>query len=119
MMGANDDKLRPLISFHFHHHDRNRKDSDEDDEFREVPKGCLGILVGRGEEQRRFVIPVEYLNHPRFAELLKETEEEFGFRNDGPIVIPCYVQEFRAVQDLIDKESGGSGLHHRHHGWCF
>lgn len=97
-------------------------------DLRDVPKGCLAIMVGQQEaEQQRFVIPVMYMNHPLFAELLKEAEEEYGFAQKGPIAIPCGVEEFRHVQGVIDKEQeelqghhhGGHHHSHHHHVWCF
>ncbi|KAL7108726.1 hypothetical protein ACP275_06G130800 [Erythranthe tilingii] len=55
----------------------------------EVPKGHLAIYVGE-DEKKRFVIPLSYLNHPSFQELLFQTEEEFGFHHPmGGITIPC------------------------------
>ncbi|KAK6936630.1 Small auxin-up RNA [Dillenia turbinata] len=96
----------------FHHNHQNEK------EMREIPKGCLAIMVGQGEEQQRFVIPVIYINHPLFIQLLKEAEEEYGFDQKGPITIPCHVEEFRHVQGLIDKEKSLQH-HHSHHIWCF
>nr|GMD20506.1 auxin-responsive protein SAUR32-like [Ipomoea batatas] len=90
----------------------------------QIPKGFVAVMVGSGggdeEQQRRFVIPVTYLNHPLFLRLLKEAEEENGFHHDGPLSIPCPVDEFRRVQGLIDKETA----RHRHHlggnhSWCF
>uniref|UniRef100_A0A5B7B153 Uncharacterized protein n=1 Tax=Davidia involucrata TaxID=16924 RepID=A0A5B7B153_DAVIN len=114
-MGSGD---KNLLNFHFHlhvphlhlhlHHHHDGK------EVREIPKGCVAIMVGEGEEQHRFVIPVIYINHPLFMELLKEAEEEYGFDQKGPINIPCHVEEFRYVQGMIDKERS-----HHHHVWCF
>ncbi|XP_030460452.1 auxin-responsive protein SAUR32-like [Syzygium oleosum] len=119
-MGSGD-KLFHLHLPHHHHHQRQEHD---------VPKGCLAVMVGQGEgERRRFVIPVMYVNHPRFVQLLKEAEEEFGFDQKGPITIPCHVEEFRSVQESIDRESSPHHHHHHHpslggwhghhHAWCF
>ncbi|XVF53316.1 hypothetical protein PTKIN_Ptkin05aG0089300 [Pterospermum kingtungense] len=94
----------------FHHH--------EDKDLKDIPKGCLAIMVGQGEEQHRFVIPVIYINHPRFVQLLKDAEQEYGFDQKGPITIPCHVEEFRNVQGMIDKEHHHHHQHH-HHIWCF
>ncbi|URD99274.1 Auxin responsive protein [Musa troglodytarum] len=96
------------------------------------PKGCMVMWVGQeGEEQERFVVPVVYLNHPLFAKLLEDAEKEYGFDQKGAIVIPCGVDHFRHVQDLIDREGGaaacaaaaaggghrhGDHHHHRQHG---
>ncbi|PNX78204.1 SAUR-like auxin-responsive family protein [Trifolium pratense] len=67
-------------------------------EFKDVPKGCLAIKVGQGEDQQRFVVPVIYFNHPLFMQLLKEAEEEYGFDQKGTIKIPCHVEEFRNIR---------------------
>ncbi|KAI3409103.1 uncharacterized protein J3R85_019732 [Psidium guajava] len=118
-MGSGD----KLFHLHFPHHNHPHQPRHEHD----VPKGCLAVMVGQGEEERRrFVIPVMYVNHPRFVELLKEAEEEFGFEQKGPITIPCHVEEFRSVQLSIDRESSHhhhhpshGGVHGLHHAWCF
>ncbi|KAK6918192.1 Small auxin-up RNA [Dillenia turbinata] len=87
---------------------------------RDIPKGCLAIKVGQGEEQQRFIIPVMYFNHPLFMQLLKGAEEEYGFEQKGTIIIPCHVEEFRYVQGLIDRElSLHHQNHHLHHIGCF
>ncbi|EYU35297.1 hypothetical protein ABFS82_06G131300 [Erythranthe guttata] len=55
----------------------------------EVPKGHLAVYVG-DNEKKRFVIPLSYLNHPLFQDLLFQAEEEFGFHHPmGGITIPC------------------------------
>ncbi|KAL8543144.1 hypothetical protein ACS0TY_003875 [Phlomoides rotata] len=57
----------------------------------DVPKGHLAVYIGEDEkEKKRFVIPVSYLNHPLFQELLFQAEEEFGFHHlMGGLTIPC------------------------------
>ncbi|KAA8516214.1 hypothetical protein F0562_019393 [Nyssa sinensis] len=77
-------------------------------ETRDVPKGCLAIKVGQGEEQQRFVVPVIYFNHPLFVQLLKEAEEEYGFDQKGTIAIPCHVEEFRYVQ-VVENDEADNG----------
>ncbi|KAK7389764.1 hypothetical protein VNO78_25057 [Psophocarpus tetragonolobus] len=71
---------------------------------KDIPKGFLPIKVGQGEEQQKIVMPIMYLNHPLFSQLLKEAEEEYGFDQQGTIIIPCLVKDFRYVQDLIHKD---------------
>nr|GMD51663.1 auxin-responsive protein SAUR32-like [Ipomoea batatas]GMD55075.1 auxin-responsive protein SAUR32-like [Ipomoea batatas] len=79
-----------------------------------VAKGSVAIMVGgKGEEQQRFVIPVIYINHPLFLQLLKEAEEVYGFHHRGPINIPCHAEEFRHVRKLIHQD------HQNHSTWCF
>ncbi|KAL9360128.1 hypothetical protein Peur_048251 [Populus x canadensis] len=110
IMGGGEKNLKNfhlhLPNLHHHHHKKQARD---------VPKGCLAIKVGQGEEQQRFVVPVIYFNHPLFIQLLKEAEEEYGFDQKGTITIPCHVEEFMYVQGMIDKEKP---IHHHHVG-CF
>lgn len=80
------------------------------------PKGWMGIRVGgEGEEQKRFIVPVEYLNHPLFLGLLKVAEEEYGFKHEGAITIPCHVEDFTRVKGLIDHDHHDHHHHHHHH----
>ncbi|GLJ54420.1 hypothetical protein SUGI_1168740 [Cryptomeria japonica] len=71
----------------------------------ELPKGCVALDVGEGEEQKRCVIPVEYMNHPLFQKFLQEAEEEYGFQLKGRISIPCHFSDFLYVQEVIYRES--------------
>ncbi|XP_037454306.1 auxin-induced protein X15-like [Triticum dicoccoides] len=64
-----------------------------------VPRGFFAVCVG--EEMRRFVIPTEYLGHWAFEELLREAEEEFGFRHEGALRIPCDVEVFEGILRLV------------------
>ncbi|KAK9155593.1 hypothetical protein Sjap_003073 [Stephania japonica] len=53
-----------------------------------IPKGHFAVYVGQ-TEKKRFVVPVSYLNHPSFQELLSSAEEEFGFSPPmGSLTIP-------------------------------
>ncbi|KAI5586921.1 hypothetical protein Peur_046438 [Populus x canadensis] len=67
-----------------------------------VPKGYLA--VGVGEEQKRFIIPTEYLSHPAFLILLREAEEEFGFQQAGVLRIPCEVAVFESILKLVEEK---------------
>ncbi|WMV20801.1 hypothetical protein MTR67_014186 [Solanum verrucosum] len=98
--------------FHLHHHSK--------EELRDtVPRGCVTVLVGQGdEEQQKFVIPVMHINHPLFTQLLKEAEQVYGFHHNGPLNIPCNIDEFRYVEGMIDKDVHHHH-HHHHHLWCF
>ncbi|KAI4299915.1 hypothetical protein L6164_033335 [Bauhinia variegata] len=58
-----------------------------------VPKGHVAVYVG--EFQRRFVVPISYLSHPQFLDLLNRAEEEFGFHHPmGGLTIPCREDAF-------------------------
>ncbi|KAK7349394.1 hypothetical protein VNO77_06727 [Canavalia gladiata] len=80
--------------------------------IKDIRKGFLPIKVGHGEEQHKIMVPVMYLNHPLFSQLLKEAEEEYGFDQQGTIIIPCHVEEFRYVQDLINRDKSPQQNHH-------
>ncbi|KAM6583803.1 hypothetical protein CsatB_010805 [Cannabis sativa] len=113
-MGSGEKSLKLFQLIHHnngHHHGTKNKGV-----IRDVPKGCLAIIVGsQNEEQQRFVVPVMYFNHPLFMQLLKEAEEEYGFDQKGTITIPCHVEEFRYVQGLIDREKSYHHHHNHHH----
>lgn len=40
-------------------------------------------------EGKRFVLPLDYLNHPMLQVLLEMAEDEFGTTIDGPLKVPC------------------------------
>ncbi|KAL9690519.1 hypothetical protein QQ045_010920 [Rhodiola kirilowii] len=62
----------------------------------DVPKGCFPIYVG--ENQKRFVVPIAYLNQPAFQTLLSQAEEEFGFDHpNGSLTIPCSEDAFNEL----------------------
>ena len=85
--------------------------------LKDIPEGFLAIKVGK--EQERMVVPVIYLNHPLFAQLLKKAEEEYGFAHQGTLTIPCQMEEFRYVQSIIESEESGIQQQHRHLVCCF
>ncbi|KAL8160667.1 hypothetical protein V2J09_002204 [Rumex salicifolius] len=59
-----------------------------------VPKGHVTVYVGDAEK-KRYIVPISYLSHPLFQELLKFAEEEFGFSHPmGGLTIPCKEDEF-------------------------
>ncbi|KDP27603.1 hypothetical protein JCGZ_19608 [Jatropha curcas] len=60
----------------------------------EVPRGHLAVYVGE-QQKKRFVVPISYLRHPSFQDLLKRAEEEFGFDHPmGGLTIPCKEDAF-------------------------
>ncbi|KZV57611.1 hypothetical protein F511_03071 [Dorcoceras hygrometricum] len=67
-----------------------------------VPKGHLAVYVGQKDgDFERILVPVVYCNHPLFCDLLKESEEEYGFDHPGGITIPCRMSEFEQIQTRI------------------
>ncbi|XLS50285.1 hypothetical protein HN51_010962 [Arachis hypogaea] len=67
----------------------------------EVPKGHLAVYVGK--KQKRFVIPISYLNQPSIQDLLSQAEEEFGYDHPmGGLTIPCSEYVFQQITSHLD-----------------
>ncbi|KAM5548547.1 hypothetical protein ABKV19_000118 [Rosa sericea] len=68
----------------------------------DIPKGYFAVYVGESQK-KRFVIPVSFLNEPKFQDLLSQAEEEFGYDHPmGGITIPCSEHTFL---DLTSRSS--------------
>ncbi|CAD6271619.1 unnamed protein product [Miscanthus lutarioriparius] len=56
---------------------------------------CCSSVAGKGHcvvytaDERRFEVPLAYLRNKVFKELLRMSQEEFGFTRDGRITLPC------------------------------
>nr|GMC78302.1 Auxin responsive SAUR protein [Ipomoea batatas] len=71
----------------------------------DVPKGHMAVYVGdrQDEEKHRFVVPIRYLKHPLFQNLLRLSEEEYGFQHPmGGLTIPCTQSAFLTLTSKID-----------------
>ncbi|VFQ65863.1 unnamed protein product [Cuscuta campestris] len=67
-----------------------------------VPKGHFPVYVG--EARRRFVVPMEYLEHALFQDLLEWAEQEFGYEHPtGGLTIPCTEDYFLSLTSLLMK----------------
>ena len=70
--------------------------------YAEVPKGHLAVYIG--EKQKRFVIPISYLNQPSFQDLLNQAEDEFGYDHPtGGLTIPCSEDVFQHIISCLNK----------------
>jgi len=68
----------------------------------EVPKGYLAVYVG--EEMKRFVIPISYLNQPSFQDLLNQAEEQFEYDHPmGGLTIPCREDMFLDITSRLSR----------------
>lgn len=54
------------------------------------------ITIGHGEP-RKFFVALRYLSHPPFLKLLDAAEQEFGFNQEGVLVIPCEPSELQRI----------------------
>ncbi|XP_019058672.1 PREDICTED: auxin-induced protein 15A-like [Tarenaya hassleriana] len=61
----------------------------------DVPKGHFVVYVGAS--RFRHVLPIPFLSHPIFQMLLEQAEEEFGFRHQTGLTIPCEEDLFRSL----------------------
>ncbi|XVF45445.1 hypothetical protein PTKIN_Ptkin02bG0206900 [Pterospermum kingtungense] len=67
-----------------------------------VPKGHIAVYVGE-VQRKRFVVPISFLNHPLFVDLLHQAEEEFGFNHPmGGLTIPCKEDTFIDLASRLD-----------------
>ncbi|KAL6963633.1 hypothetical protein U1Q18_034640 [Sarracenia purpurea var. burkii] len=64
-----------------------------------------GHFVVYTADQRRFVIPLAYLNTELFRELLKMAEEEYGLPSHGGITLPCDAIFMEYAVTLIRKDA--------------
>ncbi|KAH6767230.1 SAUR-like auxin-responsive protein family [Perilla frutescens var. hirtella] len=69
----------------------------------DVPKGHLAIYVGESE-MKRLIVPLSFLNHPSFQDLLSQSQEEFGFHHPmGGLTIPCSENVFIDLTSHLAK----------------
>ncbi|GJN39093.1 hypothetical protein PR202_gb28189 [Eleusine coracana subsp. coracana] len=67
-----------------------------------VPRGCVPVLVCGGDgDGERFVVRVEALRHPSFAALLEMAAQEFGYKQEGVLRVPCAVHQFRDALSAV------------------
>ncbi|KAL0422849.1 UNVERIFIED_CONTAM: Auxin-induced protein X10A [Sesamum latifolium] len=67
-----------------------------------IPKGYVAVYVG--DDKKRFVVPVTYLNHPSFQHLLNQAEEEFGFHHPtGVLTLPCTEDVFVDLTSHLNR----------------
>ncbi|CAM0943870.1 unnamed protein product [Alopecurus aequalis] len=88
-----------------------------------VKKGWLAVRVGDEHQQggvfRRFVIPIAYLYHPLFIQLLEVARDRYGYDSAGPLRLPCSVDEFLRLRALVEQQdttAAHSSSSHRVHG---
>ncbi|CAN4118903.1 unnamed protein product [Withania somnifera] len=55
------------------------------------------LALGVNAEPRKFSVALGYLSHPTFIKLLEEAEREFGYYQQGVIVIPCEAIEIQRL----------------------
>ncbi|GAB2277264.1 hypothetical protein Dimus_011970 [Dionaea muscipula] len=89
----------------------------DDQRKTKVKKGSLVVQVGlEGDaDVKKFVIPIAYLYHPLFNNLLDQTYEMYGYQTHGPLRLPCSADDFIHLRWRIEKEYTRLQHHHHHH----
>uniref|UniRef100_A0A0A9G7T5 Auxin-responsive protein SAUR36 n=1 Tax=Arundo donax TaxID=35708 RepID=A0A0A9G7T5_ARUDO len=64
-----------------------------------------GNCIVYSSDGKRFEIPVAYLRTTVFEELLRLSQEEFGFASDGRITLPCDTAALEYVMCLLRREA--------------
>ncbi|CAN0910074.1 Auxin-responsive protein SAUR15 [Linum grandiflorum] len=111
VVGAKKIMKKKLHNNNNHHHYQRRQEytrdfpslNDHDDQQFAVPKGHIAVYVSGGDEtMKRLVVPVSYVNHPKFGELLDRAEAEFGGFDHrmGAITLPCDEDAFFRMLSL-------------------
>nr|GLL37034.1 auxin-responsive protein SAUR68-like [Ipomoea trifida] len=65
-----------------------------------VNKGHFVIYT---TDQKRFVIPLSFLDNKIIRQLLEMSEEEFGLPSDGPITLPCDAVFMKYIISLLTR----------------
>ncbi|CAN1143128.1 Auxin-responsive protein SAUR32 [Linum perenne] len=75
---------------------------EEEKEYRkvvpnDVKKGQFAVTAIKDGKAKRFTVELDYLNDPEFLSLLELAEEEFGFRQEGVLAVPCHPEELQKI----------------------
>ncbi|XP_020233373.1 auxin-induced protein 6B [Cajanus cajan] len=65
----------------------------------DVRKGYFAVLAIKDGETKRFVVELDYLTSPEFLGLLDQAQEEYGFKQQGTLEVPCRPQELQKILD--------------------
>ncbi|EYU20637.1 hypothetical protein MIMGU_mgv1a024246mg [Erythranthe guttata] len=80
-----------------------------------LKKGWVVVQVGLSEVSndqiqdyccdyfQRFCVPISYLYNPLFQKLLEKASEIYGYQTNGPLMLPCSVEEFLLLRWRIEK----------------
>ncbi|XP_002522672.2 auxin-responsive protein SAUR68 [Ricinus communis] len=66
-------------------------------------KAEKGYFVVYSTDQKRFLLPLEYLNNEIIRELFNMAEDEFGLPSKGPLTLPCEAELMEYAISLIEQ----------------
>ncbi|KAL8204922.1 hypothetical protein R6Q57_010545 [Mikania cordata] len=70
----------------------------------DVKEGHFAVVAVKCEKPTRFVVELRCLTNPGFLRLLNKAGEEYGFKHDGAIEIPCEPDELHMIlQEMKEK----------------
>ncbi|KAL3641074.1 hypothetical protein CASFOL_016042 [Castilleja foliolosa] len=64
-----------------------------------------GHFVVYSKDNKRFLVPLYYLNHPIFQVLLEMAEEEYGLTAHGPLQVPCEKELMESILCLLKRKT--------------
>ncbi|KAK7355528.1 hypothetical protein VNO80_14786 [Phaseolus coccineus] len=65
----------------------------------DVSKGYFAVIAIKDGEIKRFVVELDYLTNPAFLGLLDQAGEEYGFKQQGTLAVPCRPKELQKILD--------------------
>ncbi|XP_056692224.1 auxin-responsive protein SAUR71-like [Spinacia oleracea] len=78
-------------------------------------RGYVPIMVGKcEEEEERFMVPLGWMSHPCIVDLLQLSVNEFGYRQQGVLQIPCEPHHFRHCQHADQSFIVSNAAIHQH-----
>ncbi|KAH7283059.1 hypothetical protein KP509_35G059200 [Ceratopteris richardii] len=90
-------------------HSFNDGHSHEASNKARAPRGTVLMYVNGGNERR--AVPIPYLSHPLFLDLLERAENEYGLSQKGALLLPCSLEELDQILRSI------AASHHKHLGY--
>lgn len=70
----------------------------------DVKEGHFAVVAVKGGKPKRFILDLSFLGNPAFLSLLQEAEEEYGFQQKGPILVPCRPDELQKILEGKKKK---------------
>nr|GME01352.1 auxin-responsive protein SAUR68-like [Ipomoea batatas] len=81
----------------------NNNDAESCSASSAISKGHFAIYTA---DQKRFVVPLVFLDSEIIRQLLVISEEEFGLPSDGPITLPCDAVFMEYIISLLRQDVG-------------
>ncbi|KAK9691997.1 hypothetical protein RND81_09G234300 [Saponaria officinalis] len=83
-----------------------------------VKRGYMTVQICIEEKEeiyQKFEIPINFLNNPLFMDLLDKAREVYGYHVDGPLKLPCSIDDFLDLRWRIEMENSSCRSRRFHH----